>query len=99
VPFFSYACLYSFKISMGDVMASTKLTWWQLETEEQRIERRAWTEAFWARPEAEVMRDLVFPEEERTQWTAVQWSGGFRWFESPNVICLERVRKGRRNDR
>ena len=35
------------------------------ETEEERAKRHAWAEAFWARPEEEVMRDLVFPEEER----------------------------------
>jgi hypothetical protein len=54
-----------------------------------------WAEAFWARPEEEVMRDLVFPEEERARWTTAKWDGGYRWFKSPNVICLEKARKAR----
>jgi hypothetical protein len=65
------------------------------ETEEERAKRHAWAEAFWARPEEEVMRDLVFPEEERAQWTTAKWDGGFRWFKSPNVIGLEKARKAR----
>jgi hypothetical protein len=69
--------------------------WKQLETDDESARRRAWGEALWARPEEEIMRDLVFPEEERAQWTAAKWDGGFRWFKSPNVICLERARKAR----
>jgi hypothetical protein len=41
------------------------------------------------------MRDLTFPEEERARWTLAKWEGGFRWFRSPNVICLEKARKAR----
>jgi hypothetical protein len=37
------------------------------------------------------MRDLTFPEEERARWTSAKWEGGFRWFRSPNVICLEKA--------
>jgi hypothetical protein len=67
------------------------------ETEEERAKRHAWAEAFWARPEEEVMRDLVFPEEERAQWTTAKWDGGYRWFKSPNVIAWRR--QGRREKR
>jgi hypothetical protein len=39
-------------------------------------------DAFWQR--------LVLPEEER-RWLR-DWEGSYRWFRSPNVVCLERYR-------
>jgi hypothetical protein len=39
-------------------------------------------EAFWRR--------LVLPEEERRQIR--DWEGSYRWFQSPNVIQIERFR-------
>jgi hypothetical protein len=38
------------------------------------------------------LRRVVFPEEERRQLTSAQWDGSYRWFKSPNVICLEHYR-------
>jgi hypothetical protein len=38
------------------------------------------------------LRQFVFPEEERPLWTTAKWDGSYRWFQSPNVICLERYR-------
>jgi hypothetical protein len=38
------------------------------------------------------LRRLIFPEEDRHQFTATPWRGGYRWFRSPNVVCLERYR-------
>jgi hypothetical protein len=38
------------------------------------------------------LRQFVIPEEDRQQYTTVKWSGEYRWFKSPNVICLEKVR-------
>jgi hypothetical protein len=38
------------------------------------------------------LRQFVFPEEERPLWTTATWDGSYRWFQSPNVICLERYR-------
>jgi hypothetical protein len=35
------------------------------------------------------LRSIVPPEEERRQYTSAPWSGGFRWFKSPNVIPIE----------
>ncbi len=32
---------------------------------------------------------LIFPEELRRALTSAPWDGGYRWFESPNVIKLE----------
>jgi len=39
------------------------------------------------------LRRLIFPEEDRHRFTATPWRGGFRWFRSTNVICLERYRR------
>jgi hypothetical protein len=41
----------------------------------------------------EFFRALIFPEEDRALFTTAKWNGGYRWFRSPNVICLEKVRR------
>jgi hypothetical protein len=41
------------------------------------------------------LRRLVLPEEDRRRY-GIPWSGGYRWFRSPNVIPLERQRARRR---
>jgi hypothetical protein len=38
------------------------------------------------------LRELTIPEEDRSRYTSAPWSGGYRWFRSPNVVCLEKVR-------
>ena len=38
------------------------------------------------------LRQFVIPEEDRHRYTTVEWAGEYRWFRSPNVICLEKVR-------
>ena len=38
-------------------------------------------------------RQLIVPEEDRAKYTSVKWEGGYRWFRSPNVICLEKYRR------
>ena len=38
-------------------------------------------------------RQLFLPEEERAKYTTVKWNGGYRWFRSPNVVCLEKYRR------
>ena len=38
-------------------------------------------------------RQLFLPEEERVKYTSVKWDGGYRWFRSPNVVCLEKYRR------
>ena len=35
------------------------------------------------------MRTIVFPEEDRRLFTTAPWKGEYRWFRSPNVVCLE----------
>lgn len=45
-------------------------------------------------PDDEVfLRRLIFPEEDRHRFTATPWRGGFRWFRSDNVVCLEHYRR------
>lgn len=39
------------------------------------------------------LRAMTFPEEERANWTASPWRGEFRWFQSPNVVALEKWRQ------
>ena len=38
-------------------------------------------------------RQLFLPEEERAKYPSVKWDGGYRWFRSPNVVCLEKYRR------
>jgi len=38
-------------------------------------------------------RQLTLPEEDRAKYTSAKWEGGYRWFRSPNVICLEKYRR------
>jgi hypothetical protein len=38
-------------------------------------------------------RQLFLPEEERAKYPAAKWEGGYRWFRSPNVVCLEKYRR------
>jgi hypothetical protein len=48
---------------------------------------------WWYADEETFMRNLVAPEEERHLYGMPPYSGGFRWFKAPNIICLEKVRK------
>jgi hypothetical protein len=67
--------------------------WRYLETNEERAERQAKADAFWNRPQAEVMRDLVIREED----LPLDHRGGpYRQFRSSNMIDLVQVRKERR---
>jgi hypothetical protein len=40
------------------------------------------------------LRRFVIPEEDRPLFTSVTWSqtGGYRWFRSPKVVCIEHYR-------
>jgi len=44
-------------------------------------------------------RSVLLPEEDRAKLTAVRWEGGYRWFRTPNVVCLEKARKLRTEGR
>ena len=39
-------------------------------------------------------RKWTIPEEDRAKYTTQPWAGEYRWFWSPNVVCLDRY--GRR---
>ena len=45
------------------------------------------------------LRQLVLPEEDRLRLhPTVQWTGGFRWFRSLNVIPIERWKRSEPED-
>jgi hypothetical protein len=33
-------------------------------------------------------RAFTILEEDRHQYTSARWSGGYRWFRLPNVMCI-----------
>ena len=39
------------------------------------------------------LRQWTICEEDRSKFTSQPWCGEFRWFRSPNVVCLERYRQ------
>jgi hypothetical protein len=47
-------------------------------------------------PGEEFLQRFTWPEEDRCKFTTAPWSGGYRWFRSPNVVCLERYRARKR---
>jgi hypothetical protein len=49
--------------------------------------------------EHDFARQLVVPEEDRATYTSAKWEGGYRWFRTPNVICLEKARRLRAEGR
>jgi hypothetical protein len=43
--------------------------------------------------EHDFARRVTMPVEDRAKYLpAAKWDGGYRWFKSPNVICLEKFR-------
>jgi len=40
-------------------------------------------------------RSITLPEEDRMKYTSARWEGGYRWFRSTNVVCLEKARRVR----
>jgi len=49
--------------------------------------------------EHEFARQILMPEEDRLALTSMPWQGGYRWFRSPNIICLEKYRRLRAQGR
>jgi hypothetical protein len=43
--------------------------------------------------EHEFARSILLPEEDRRILSPIPWQGSYRWFRSPNVICLEKARR------
>jgi hypothetical protein len=48
-------------------------------------EDRQWNEAF--------LKAWTIPEEDRAKYTSQPWDGEYRWFRSPNIVCLEQYRR------
>jgi hypothetical protein len=48
---------------------------------------------WWNADEETFMRHLVSPEEDRSLYGMPPWQGRYRWFRSPNIVCLEKIRK------
>jgi hypothetical protein len=44
-------------------------------------------------------RSVLLPEEDRAKLTAARWEGGYRWFRTRNVVCLEKVQRLRAEGR
>jgi hypothetical protein len=44
-------------------------------------------------PGEEFLAEHTWPEEDRHLFTSVPWSGGYRWFRSPNIVPIEQYRK------
>jgi hypothetical protein len=38
-------------------------------------------------------RKLILPEEDRRRLFPNTWKGGYRWFRSENVVCIEHFRR------
>jgi hypothetical protein len=43
------------------------------------------------------LRRVIFCEEDRHKITSAPWTGGFRWFKSPNIIPIEQWRRKHQN--
>jgi hypothetical protein len=40
-------------------------------------------------------RSITLPEEDCAKYTSARWEGGYRWFRSLNIVCLEKARRVR----
>jgi hypothetical protein len=45
-----------------------------------------------AKDEDTFWRKLILPQEERMR-LGIPWRGGYRWFKSDNIVCLEQWRR------
>jgi len=43
-------------------------------------------------PGEEFLQRFTWPEEDRRLYTSAPWDGGYRWFRSSNVVCIEKYR-------
>jgi len=51
------------------------------------------SKTIWAEEGEQFWQQITFPEEDRHLHTSKPWDGGYRWFRSPNVVCLEQYRR------
>jgi bifunctional DNA-binding transcriptional regulator/antitoxin component of YhaV-PrlF toxin-antitoxin module len=43
----------------------------------------------------EFLRQITIPEEDRAKYGIPRSQGGYRWFRSSNIVCLEKARRSR----
>jgi hypothetical protein len=43
--------------------------------------------------EEESLRRYILSEEDRVKLSSEKWNGGYRWFRSENIVCLENYRR------
>jgi hypothetical protein len=43
--------------------------------------------------EHDLLRELVLAEEDRARFTSSKSSDQYRWFRSPNIVCIKKARK------
>ena len=81
--------LYSISMSLF-----SSLFFYESRTKEELIGHRLMTESYAKSGGGGLgLRDWTFPEEDRAQFTTAPWRGEYRWFRSPNVICIEHWRR------
>jgi hypothetical protein len=49
--------------------------------------------------DADWLRGLTLPEEDRWRYTSAPWRGEVRRFRSPNVVCLEEWKRQHSNNK
>jgi hypothetical protein len=49
-------------------------------------------------PDDEFMRKIHFAEEDRRHFTRLPYTGGYRWFRSPNIVPIEQARATRKTE-
>jgi hypothetical protein len=47
------------------------------------------------KPKEYLLRDLVPAREDRPLFTSAPWNGGYCWFRTSKVVCLEQYRRSR----
>jgi hypothetical protein len=49
----------------------------------------------YAKADEYLLRDLVPAQEDRPLFTSAPWRGGYCWYRSSKVVCLEQYRRSR----
>jgi hypothetical protein len=44
------------------------------------------------------LRQWTIPEGDRSKYTTQAWAGEYRWFRSPNIVCIEQYRRKQQQD-
>jgi len=75
-------------------LSSLLSSFYESRTKGELIGHRLMTESYVKSGGGDLgLRAWTFPEEDRAQFTTAPWRGEYRWFRSPNVICIEHWRR------